>query len=96
MVIQDHVLLFAKAGLVGDLSVELTERFFGQTIILKVLCNFVVNVLAEVGFVTVLEFKFVDEHSFELLALLNVHKTLPALFTHARTCSASTSVGAPV
>jgi len=54
-----------------------------ESIVLQEASDFVVNVLTNLGFVTVLKFEFVDEHALQLLPLLNVHQLLLTGFSHA-------------
>ena len=55
-----------------NLRVKVSESVFGKSIVLEVLGYFIVDKLADLGFVAVLEFELVDEHALELFALLDV------------------------
>ena len=55
-----------------NLRVKVSESVFGKSIVLEVFGYFIVDKLADLGFVAVLEFELVDEHALELFALLDV------------------------
>lgn len=80
-VVKDVLLLHSEFGFLVDLGVEGLEVVFGESAVFKETLHFVVDVFGHLG-VSVLELKFVDKHSLELLALLDVHKPLAAGLRH--------------
>ena len=70
---QNVVLFISKLDLLVDLSVKALEVGFSESIVLEEASDLVIDVLADLRLVSVLEFEFVDEHALELLSLLDIH-----------------------
>lgn len=80
---QNVVLFISKLDLLVDLSVKALEVGFSESIVLEEASDLVIDVLADLRLVSILEFEFVDEHALELLSLLDIHQLFLASFSHA-------------
>lgn len=82
-VIEYVILLVAEFTLFKDAVVKFLEVVLGETVILKELLNFIVDVLGKLrALIPVLNLEFVDEQPLQLLSLLDVKESLLASLAH--------------
>lgn len=79
---EDVGFLLTDLAFLVDFSIKVLKVSFSESIVLKEASNFVVNVLANLRLVSVLQLELVDEHTLELLALLDIHELFLACFSH--------------
>ena len=79
---EDVGFLLTDLAFLVDFSIKVLEVSFSESIVLEEASNFVVNVLANLRLVSVLQLELVDEHTLELLALLDIHELFLTCFSH--------------
>lgn len=90
-VIQNVVLLVTEFTLLKNAVVKFFQVVLCETVILKELLNFIVDVLGKLrALIPVLNLEFVDEEPLQLLTLLDVKESLLASLAHLRACGGCT------
>jgi hypothetical protein len=79
-VVLDGVLLVPEGDLLHDFGIQIPEGVLGESVVLEVLDDLVVNELGDAGSVAVLELELINEHAFELLSLLDVDELVAFVF----------------
>ena len=82
VVVQNVFSLFAEGGFLVDFDVQISEVVLCKAAIFHEAVDLVVDVLGERWLVSVLDLEFTDEHSFQLLSLLDIHEAFAASITH--------------